>query len=299
MSDENTWKLKIDDESKSPVFAEPEKEGEMPKPIYLNPEGKEIALDPVGMYNKIIEMGKNEKELRGNKKRLESQLELFADIDDISEWKENADKAIETVKNFNDKDWMEAKKVEALKSDMKEAHDKKLAQVQESYQSKEVEFGETINKKDKQIRQLMVSAKFATHPLFSGSNPKTSLPPEIAETYFGKHFKVEEKDDGSLELMAYYDDGNPVYSHEKPGELANFHEAMYSIFDKSPFKDSLIKGKESGSGSGGGSNDGDGDGDELAKLRQQHAEATEAKDVGRAIALKNKIFVLEQRRRSA
>ena len=33
------WKIKIEEESKSPVF-------EDGKPVYINEEGKEIALDP-------------------------------------------------------------------------------------------------------------------------------------------------------------------------------------------------------------------------------------------------------------
>ena len=94
------WTLKIDEESKLPSFQEPEKEGDLPRPIYINSEGKEIALDPVGMYDKIITMGKSEKQLRGDNKRLEGQIELFADIEDIPVWKEEADKALEKVAQF-------------------------------------------------------------------------------------------------------------------------------------------------------------------------------------------------------
>lgn len=294
------WKLKIDEESKSPVFTVPENDEEMPRPIYINPEGKEVPLDPVGMYDKIIEMGKNEKDFRGTVKRLEGQLELFTDIEDVPEWVEKAKKAIKDVESFNDKDWMDVKKVDALKADMKEAHDKQLNQISDSYKLKEEEFEKTVSKKDKQIRQLMVTAKFAVHPLFAGKNPKTSLPPEIAETYFGKHFEVEEKDNGELELKAYYADGNPVYSHERPGELADFTEAMFNIFEKSPMKDQLLKGSEGGSGAGGGSGDDDtDDDDELKKLEKQYAEAAEAKNAKLMTALNNRIFALRQKQKAA
>jgi len=292
---EKTWLLKIDEESKLPSFQQPEKEGDLPRPIYVSPEGKEIALDPVGMYGKILEMGKTEKELRGNTKRLETQLELFADIEDVPAWKEDAVKAMETVKNFNDKEWMDVKKVEKLKEEMKDAHGKQLSQVSESFSLKEGEFKETLSKKDGQIRKLMVSNKFATHELFSGKDPKTSLPPEIAETYFGKNFKVEESDKGELILRAYYDNGDSVYSHENPGELADFHEAMHSVFDRYPGKDKLLKAGDKGSGAGGGSGDGgDDDGDEIKKLQADYAAAILAKQVQLAVALKNKIFKLQQ-----
>ena len=294
------WILKTDEESKLPVFTNPENDEELPKPVYISPEGKEIALDPVGMYGKILEMGKNEKEIRGNVKRLEDQLSLFADIEDVPAWKEEADKALTTVANFNDKEWMDVKKVEKLKEEMKDAHAKQLSQVSESFSIKEGEYKENLSKKDGQIRRLMVSNKFATHELFSGNDPKTSLPPEIAETYFGKNFKVEETDNGDLILRAYYDNGDSVYSHENPGELADFHEAMHSIFDKYPGKEKLMRGGQKGSGAGGGSGDGDeGDGDELEKLRKQHAEAQAAGNVQLMVALKNKIFAEQKKGKAA
>ena len=287
------WKLKLDEESKLPAFQDPEKEGDLPRPIYINEEGKELALDPVGMYGKIVDMGKTEKELRGNTKRLEGQLELFTGIEDIVVWKEDADKALESIKNFNDKDWMDVKKVDNLKVEMKEAHDKKLNEVKESFQLKETEFSTTVGKKDVQIRKLMVSNKFATHPLFSGPKRKTRIPPEMAETFFGKHFKVEEDSQGELILRAYHTTGDPVYSTENPGELADFHEAMFSIFDKYDGKDDVMIGGESGSGSTGGPGDDDeGEGDQIQKLETQYAAAVEAKNVQMQIAIKNKLHAL-------
>jgi hypothetical protein len=294
------WKIKIDEETKSPVFTKPEKDDELPKLVFISPEGKELALDAPGMYEKIIEMGKTEKELRGNTKRLEGQLELFADIEDLSEWKENAEKALKTVADFNDKDWMDVKKVDALKADMKEAHSKQIQQLQESYDLKEKQNAKVLSKKDNQIRTLMVSNKFATHPLFSGKNPKTSLPPEIAETYFGKNFKVEENENGELELRSFYDDGNPVYSHENPGELAGFHEAMFNIFEKYPGKDKLLVSSGGGSGGTGGTGEGeDNGGDELAKLETAYTAAQEKKDIQQMVALKNKIHALRSKKKKA
>lgn len=293
------WKLKLDEESKAPVFTTPDNEEELPKLVFINPEGKELALDAPGMYDKIIEMGKNEKELRGNVKRLEGTLELFTDIEDIGEWKENAEKALKTVADFNDKDWMDVKKVDALKTDMKEAHGKQLKEVQDSFAIKETENAKVLQKKDKQIRELMVSNKFATHPLFAGKNRKTSLPPEIAETYFGKNFKVEENETGNLVLRSFYDDGNPVYSHENPGELADFHEAMFSIFEKYPGKDGLLVTGGSGSGGTGGSGDGGEDDDDLTKLETRYVEAQKSGDTKAMIALKNQIFSLRQKKAAA
>jgi hypothetical protein len=294
------WKLKLDEESKAPVFQPTDKDGELPKPIYINSDGKEIALDPVSMYGKIIDMGKTEKQLRGDTKRLQGSLDLFTDIEDIAEWKTSADTALATVANYNDKEWMDVKKVEKLKEEMIKAHDDKVTQLKESFVPIEATYTENLGKKDVQIRKLMVSSKFATHPLFSGSNPKTNLPPEIAETYFGQQFKVEETDTGELGLVAYYSNGDQVYSGENPGELAGFQEAMFSIFEKYPGKDTLLKSSGGGSGGTGGTGGGDdGEEDKLKILQTQYEEAMKAKDSKLAIKLKNEIFRLQQAKAAA
>lgn len=295
------WKIKVsDDENKTPVFTEPKEEGELPKLVFISPEGKELALDAPGMYEKIVDMGKTEKDLRGQLKRLNGQFELFEGIEDIAEWKANAEKALEQVANFNDKDWMDIKKVDKLKEDMNVAHQKKVDQMQASFKESEEKSKELLSKKDSQIRQLMVSNKFATHPLFSGKNPKTSLPPEIAETYFGKNFKVEEQDSGELILRSYYDDGSPVYSHENPGELADFYEAMFNIFEKYPGKDKLlVTGGPGSGGTGGSGDDEEGEDKALTRLENAYAEAQKSNDVKKMVAIKNQLHDLRKKKQKA
>jgi hypothetical protein len=142
----------------------------------------------------------------------------------------------------------------------------------------------------------MVSNRFATSPFFSGTNPKTTLPPEIAETYFGKHFKVEEdKTTGALNLAAYHSNGDPVYSRQNPGEVANFDEAMVAIFDQYPGKDQLIRASGGGSGAGGGSGGKDDDeGQDIKALEKQYAEAQKTGDAKAMVAIKNKLFKARQ-----
>ncbi len=285
----NDWKLKVsDDDAKAPVFQDG-------KPVYIDPDGKEVALDPIAMYTKIIDLGKEAKENRKTAEGHAKTLKLFDGIEDLAEWKTKAEDAITTVENFNDKDWMKADKVEKLKSDMKSAYDEQVAQVKQSFVQKETEYQETVNKKDLQIRQLMVSNQFASSPYFSGTDPKTNLPPEIAETYFGKHFKVEESEHGELQLVAYNNKGEPYYSRENPGEVAGFHEAMSFIFDAYPGKEQLLRSGKGGSGAGGGQGAGSGGGtDELDNLRKQYAQAQKDGNHKLMISLKNQIFALEQ-----
>jgi hypothetical protein len=289
------WKAKVsDDEHKTPVFADG-------KPVYIDPDGKEIALDPVSMYQKIIDLGKENKTHREAGDTLKESFKIFDDIDDLGEWKTKADEAISTVENFNEKDWLKADKVDKLKADMKDAYDEQVGGVKKSFVAKENDYKATIGKKDNQIRTLMVSNKFATSPFFSGTEPKTNLPPEIAETYFGKYFKVEEeKKTAKLKLIAYNDSGDQILSRENPGEIAGFNEAMSFIFDSYSGKDKLLRGGKPGSGGGGGQGGtGSAGDDELEKLQKQYAEAQKEGDSKAMIVLKNRIFKIQQDRKSA
>jgi hypothetical protein len=282
------WKMKLDDDGHVVLNDS--------KPIYIDPDGKEVTLDPVGMYDKIIVLGKENKTRREESTGLQAKVKLFDGIEDLDKYKADADEALETVKNFNEKDWLKADKVEKLKADMKTAYDEQETNLRKSFGLKEEELSTVITRKDIQIRSLMVSNRFATSPFFSGTNPKTTLPPEIAETYFGKHFKVEEdKTTGALNLAAYHSNGDPVYSRQNPGEIANFDEAMVAIFDQYPGKDQLIRASGGGSGAGGGSGGKDDDeGQDIKALEKQYAEAQKTGDAKAMVAIKNKLFKARQ-----
>jgi hypothetical protein len=289
------WKIKVsDDEHKTPVFADG-------KPVYIDPDGKEVALDPISMYQKIIDLGKESKTHREAGDALKESFKIFEGIDDLGEWKTKADESIKTVENFNEKDWLKADKVEKLKADMKDAYDEQVEGVRKSFDVKELDYKTIIGKKDNQIRTLMVSNKFATSPFFSGPDPKTNLPPEIAETYFGKYFKVEEdKKTLKLNLVAYNESGDQILSRENPGDIAGFNEAMSFIFDLYPGKDQLLRGGKPGSGgSGGHGGDGGAGDDDLEKLQKQYAEAQKEGDSKAMIVLKNRIFKIQQDRKAA
>ena len=181
MPDKKEWKLKKD-ENGVEVFTDD-------KPVYIDPDGKELPLDPVHMYTKIIDLGKESKEHREAAKAVSEQLKIFEGIDDLPDWKKQADEAMEKIQNFNDKDWLKAEKVEKLKEDMASSYTEKLSNAQKGFDLKESEYKDAISTKDAQMRKLMITNLFSTSPYFSGTNPKTNLPPAIAETYFGKNFK--------------------------------------------------------------------------------------------------------------
>lgn len=287
------WKIKTDPETKAPVM-------DGSKIVYIDPEGKELPLDPVAMYVKIGDLGKENQRHREAKTAVEEKFSIFSGIDDIVKWKEDADKAIATVANFNDKDWMKAEKVDQLKREMGDAYENKLKQAQTSFGEKETALNAVIEKKNAQIRTLLVSNKFANSTFFSGEKRKTNLLPDVAEAYFGRHFRVEENDKtGDIKVVAYHANGDQILSKMNPGELADFDEAIGIIIDNHPQKDHFLRSTSGGSGGqGGGGGEGEG-ADELTKLEKQLAEAQKNGDAKTSIALKNKIHQLRLKLRAA
>lgn len=282
------WKLKVDEDGHVLV--------EDGKPIWIDGDGKDVAYDVPSMYQKIIDLGKESKTHRETNATLQESMKLFEGIEDVPAWHKEATKALETVKNFNEKDWLKADKVDKLKADMKIAYDDQVRQIKDSFTEKESSHVQIVTKKDAQIRTLLVSSKFATCPLFSGPKPKTNLKdPKIAEAFFGKHFKVEENEKtGELITRAYHSNGDIVYSKVNPGEPAEFDEAMEAIFDAYPGKEAWMPSSGGGSGAGDGTGDtGEQTGD-IAVLQKKYGEAMEKKDTKTAIALKNQIFQLQQ-----
>jgi hypothetical protein len=269
-------------------------------PVYLmDDEGKEEQdIDVPALYVKMPALTAEATKYRKERNGFRDQLQLFEGVKDIGEWKTSAEAALATVQNLKDKELVDAGKVEQIKSAMKEAHAQELTDVRASYEAKITEQVAALTNKDSKIYGLMVSQKFAQSPWFTGSehNPSRSLLlPDIAESYFGKNFKVEEGDNGDLVVVGYDNKGNQLYSPKRPGELADFEESLAQVIGAYPAKDSIMRPGKSGSGAGGGSGDGVGPTSELAKMEAAYKTAMESGDGRAAIVLKNRMHDLRMK----
>lgn len=279
------------------------------KPVYVDKDGNDIALDATALYVKIAELGteaKNHRTAKGSlKKELDTIKGIFDGVEDLEEWKKTADKNAEMVQNFNEKDMMDVKKVDEIKKAQKEAFDQEKDGLLRSFSEKEQEHQNLLSTKDGIIYKLTVSSQFARSPWFVGKDSRTILTPEIAQAYFGKYFKVEEfgKDENGIpqtRVTGYIGD-DPIYSKKplKAGELAEFDEAMGVIIEQYPMKDNILRSSGGGSGAGGGSGGGGaGKGTMESKLAELEEAHKLAKSEGRAkdaIVLKNRIFELRQK----
>jgi hypothetical protein len=266
-------------------------------PVYLlDDDGKEEqAVDVPALYTKVPALTQEATKYRKQRNEVRDSLKLFEGIEDLPTWKTKAEEAMGIVQNLKDKELVDAGKVEQIKSAMKDAHAQELRDVKASYEVKITDQQSALQNKDGKIYDLMVKSNFHKSPFFSGTEqnpPKTILLPDIAYKYFKDHFKVEEGDNGNLLTIGYDAKGNQLYSPKRPGELADFDEAMAQIINSYSGKDDIMRPAKGGSGASGGSGGGVGPVGELAKLEADYKAAMDAGNGKLSIALKNRIHRL-------
>ncbi|MFU6964058.1 DUF6651 domain-containing protein [Pseudomonas aeruginosa] len=66
---------------------------------------------------------------------------------------------------------------------------------------------------------------------------RLAVPADMVQSVFGKHLKIE---DGNV--VAYDAHGNKLYSKARPGEAADFDEALEILVDQYPYRDQILKG---------------------------------------------------------
>ena len=200
-------------------------------PIRVDAEGKEYPFGDSnldGTLSKLEKLNRDEAGYRKTAEQLKQKLKPLEDIEDVETWRSEADKAMKTMQNLKDKDLVDANEVENLKKQLSESYEKKIQ-----------EKDQALQEKDSLVYNLMVSQNFAK----SQALENTVLPPDVAEAYFGKHFKIE---DGQV---VGYLGNDKIYSKQNPGQLATFDEALTEIIDQYPMKDRILKGPAGGSGS--------------------------------------------------
>lgn len=188
------------------------------KPIYIDDDGKELTYDPVAMHTNISRLNNESKTHREAKEDLEKTVKKFKDIDPVK-----ARKALDIVKNLDDKKLIDAGEVERV---IKEKTIIFQTQLDEAK-------AETKTLQTKYDTEKINSAFGASEYI----KDKLAVPSDMAQATFGHHFVFK---DG---VMTPVDaSGNTIYSDENPGEDATFDEAMAKIVKAYPHRDSILKG---------------------------------------------------------
>jgi hypothetical protein len=212
-------------------------------PVYIAEDGKDIVFDYDATLGTIGRLRSEAKGHREAKESAETKLKAFEGIEDPAK----ALKALETVKNLDDKKLIDAGEVERIKQEAGKGYDEKLRAVEEKYKPV---IGERDSYKDALHREIIGGA-------FSRSKfiaDKVAIPADLVQSKFGTSFTISEDN----KIVAKDASGNQIYSRANPGNIADFDEALQSIIEAYPYKDSILKGSGASGGGAGGNGGGHG-----------------------------------------
>ena len=221
-------KLKLDDKGNVVV-----QDG---KPVY-EVDGKDVAFDAAGT---VATIGRLNAEAKSHREAKEAEreakdgalakLKLFEGIEDPK-------KALEALKitaNLDHKKLVDAGEVEKVKAEAIKAVEDKYAPI--------VKKAETL---EAALYAEKIGGNFARSKMIA---EKLVIPADMVQARFGSAFKIE---DGKV--VAYDPTGNKLFSKGRPGELADFDEALDMLVEQYPYKDHIIKSPGSSGGGASGS----------------------------------------------
>jgi hypothetical protein len=228
------------------------------RPVYVHDDGKEVPFDAVGTVNTITRLNGEAKSHRERAESAEGKLKGFDGIEDG----EAARHAIETLKNLDEGKLIQAGKVDEIKQAAAKAAQDQVAAASKTHAEELAKAKQGLDQRDQTIHGLLIGGSFKGSKLIS---EKFAIPADLVEARFGQNFKVEEN-----KVVAYDGAGNKIFSRSRPGELADFEEALESIVEQYPYKDHILK---SSGGNGGGAPNGGGGGNGKKTVTRQHFDS--------------------------
>ena len=201
------------------------------KPVYVHDDGKEVAFDAGSTVATITRLNAEAKSHRERAEAAEKTAKAFEGIEDAAA----ARKALELVANLDAKKLVDAGEVEKVK-----------AEIAKGYQAQLDEATGKAQTLEQQLYAEKIGGSFARSKVIA---EKLAVPADMVQATFGKAFKIE---DGKV--VAYDANGSKLYSRSRPGELADFDEAIESLVEQYPHKDHILK--SSGANGGGAPNGG-------------------------------------------
>jgi len=222
-------KLKLDDKGQVVV-----QDG---KPVYVADDGKEVVFDYTATLGTISRLNGEAKGHRERAEKAEAIAKTFEGIEDPAK----ALEALGIVKNLDTKKLIDAGKIDEVKAEAKKAFDEQLKAVEEKFKPVVAE----RDSLQKSLHQEIVGGSFSRSKYIT---EKLAVPADIVQARFGGSFSVEEGN----KIIAKDAAGNRIFSRARPGEVADFDEALETLVEQYPYKDNILKGSgASGSGAGG------------------------------------------------
>ena len=201
------------------------------KPVYVHDDGKEVAFDAPGTVATITRLNSEAKGHRERAENAEKAVKAFDGIDDPAA----AKKALATVANLDAKTLVDAGEIEKVKAEISKAFQLQLDEVTGKAQTFE-----------QQLYAEKIGGSFSRSKFIAD---KLAVPADMVQATFGQNLKVE---DGKV--VAYDAQGQKIFSRARPGELADFDEAIETLVSQYPHRDHILK--SSGANGGGAQNGG-------------------------------------------
>jgi hypothetical protein len=238
MPHEDQMKLKVDEAGHVVVS-----DG---KPVYVHDDGREIPFDAPATVATIARLNGEAKGHREAKEALEAKVKAFEGIDDPAA----AMKALETVKSLDAGQLVQAGKVDEIKAAAVKAYEEQAKAAAKAHADEMARVKAELEALTGRYHGEKIAAQFAGSKYIAD---KIAVPADMIKAAFGSQFKVEA--DGKV--VAYDPSGNKMYSLAKPGELADFDEALEMLVGSYAHRDHILKGSgASGSGARGSSGTG-------------------------------------------
>ena len=205
-------------------------------PVWVADDGKEIAYDVPRLVNDLSRANGESAGRRKDIDALNEKLKVFEGIDPAKYQEMQAQLAnIDLNKMGN---------VDEIRKSVSQSFEQRMAEDNAKHKAEMDEMWGVV--RDSQVRGIFDSSTFLRE--------KTTLPPEIANSFFGRNFKVE-RDGNGLKTVALDGQGNPLLSRVNPGAYATPDEAIEYYVNSYPQRDLFMKSPAGGSGTQGGKGD--------------------------------------------
>lgn len=235
-------------------------------PVYVHADGKEVEFDAAATVATITRLNGEAKGHRERAEAAEGKLKTFDGIEDA----DAARKALETIANIDAGKLISAGKAEEIKAAAQQAIKEQLDAVKKAHATELQSAKDEVTKLTNTLNAEMIGGSFTRSKFVA---EKVAIPADMLQSKFGNNFKIE---DGKI--VAYDLSGNKVYSRARPGELADFDEAIEQIVGQYQFKDHILKGDVKG---GGGAHNGGGGGDHGSKKAKDMSPDEKAGFIGK------------------
>ena len=188
------------------------------KPVFVDESGKEIPFDAPGTVATISRLNGEAKGHREAKEAAEAKLKVFDGLDPAK-----AREALDKVGSIDAKKLIDAGEVDKVKAEAIKA-------VEEQYKP-------IVAERDALKAELYSEKIGGAFARSAFAKDKLAIPADFVQARFGSQFKLE-----AGKVVAYDANGNQIYSKSRPGELADFDEALEFLVNAYPQRDHILKG---------------------------------------------------------